>query len=113
MLSALSFHPFGIDGKSPALSAGNCDGRARERPSARGRGSGHFSVEDVALTTKGPMANLAPVNVTKLVFRCRHCGTMNRVPQARLTENPVCGRCKNSLDVTNGPQDVEPAALER
>ena len=56
---------------------------------------------------------MAPVNATKLVLRCRHCGTMNRVPQARLAENPVCGRCKNALDVTNSPHDVDPEALAR
>jgi thioredoxin 2 len=28
---------------------------------------------------------------------CPHCGTKNRVPQPRLTEQPVCGRCGEEL----------------
>lgn len=28
---------------------------------------------------------------------CAHCGATNRVPRARLTEDPVCGRCGRPL----------------
>ena len=28
---------------------------------------------------------------------CPHCGTTNRVPTTRLTEDPVCGRCGSAL----------------
>jgi thioredoxin 2 len=28
---------------------------------------------------------------------CAHCGAVNRVPVARLTEDPVCGRCGQAL----------------
>jgi thioredoxin 2 len=28
---------------------------------------------------------------------CRHCGATNRVPTARLAEDPVCGRCGQAL----------------
>lgn len=36
------------------------------------------------------------VNETVLV-RCRQCGTRNRIPTARLNDNPRCGRCKQPL----------------
>lgn len=29
-----------------------------------------------------------------VLIRCRHCGTRNRIPAARLQDNPRCGRCK-------------------
>ncbi|PAU60266.1 thioredoxin TrxC [Pseudomonas sp. PIC25] len=32
-----------------------------------------------------------------LVIPCPHCGTLNRVPTARLREQPNCGRCKNGV----------------
>lgn len=28
---------------------------------------------------------------------CTHCGTINRVPDERLGDGPVCGTCKSSL----------------
>ncbi len=28
---------------------------------------------------------------------CAHCGAVNRVPAARLTDDPVCGRCGQAL----------------
>lgn len=28
---------------------------------------------------------------------CAHCGTTNRVPDERLTQDPVCGRCRTEL----------------
>ncbi|MCL2656554.1 MAG: thioredoxin TrxC [Betaproteobacteria bacterium] len=28
---------------------------------------------------------------------CPHCGTMNRIPDERVAEQPSCGRCKKSL----------------
>ncbi|MDE2354252.1 MAG: thioredoxin TrxC [Betaproteobacteria bacterium] len=30
-------------------------------------------------------------------FACPHCGTVNRVPEARLAESPQCGACKAPL----------------
>ena len=32
-----------------------------------------------------------------ITLPCPHCATLNRVPGARLTENPTCGRCKQAL----------------
>jgi thioredoxin 2 len=31
------------------------------------------------------------------ILRCNHCGTRNRVPRARLTEGPICGKCRKPL----------------
>ncbi len=31
---------------------------------------------------------------------CPHCGATNRVPDARLQDQPVCGRCKTELMAT-------------
>jgi len=41
--------------------------------------------------------------------RCRKCGAFNRVGSGSGT--PVCGRCKQPLDTTGAPQDVDSAAL--
>jgi thioredoxin 2 len=32
-----------------------------------------------------------------MLIACPHCTTTNRVPDTRLTEDPVCGRCGKSL----------------
>lgn len=32
-----------------------------------------------------------------LLVPCFHCGAMNRLPDHRLAENPVCGRCQKAL----------------
>ncbi|HVU05784.1 MAG TPA: thioredoxin TrxC [Polyangiaceae bacterium] len=47
------------------------------------------------------------------VYRCTHCGAMNRVPKARLHKRPICGRCKEILDVSGAPQPVSTADLAR
>ena len=31
---------------------------------------------------------------------CAHCGTTNRVPDERLAQDPVCGRCGQALLAT-------------
>lgn len=46
------------------------------------------------------------------MFRCAQCGALNRVGAARQGA-PVCGRCKNALDVSGAPQEVDAAALDR
>jgi thioredoxin 2 len=48
-----------------------------------------------------------------LTFRCRSCGALNRVPEARVAERPTCGRCQKRLDVESGPQDVSADELAR
>ena len=32
-----------------------------------------------------------------MLLVCPHCGTRNRVPDERLTENPSCGRCGEAV----------------
>jgi len=32
-----------------------------------------------------------------MLIACPHCATANRVPDTRLTEDPVCGRCGKAL----------------
>ncbi|MES2821724.1 MAG: thioredoxin TrxC [Pseudomonadota bacterium] len=32
-----------------------------------------------------------------LLIPCPHCNGLNRIPAARLSETPRCGRCKNAL----------------
>jgi len=41
-------------------------------------------------------------NETALI-RCRHCGTRNRIPTARLKEGPRCGRCKQPFPAIATP----------
>jgi thioredoxin 2 len=48
-----------------------------------------------------------------LTFRCRRCGALNRVPEARVADRPTCGRCTERLDVESGPQDVSADELTR
>jgi thioredoxin 2 len=37
------------------------------------------------------------VHADTLQIACPHCHALNRVPTARLRDNPVCGRCKSGL----------------
>ena len=32
------------------------------------------------------------------LLRCRSCNALNRVPAKRLSQNPICGKCKALLD---------------
>lgn len=34
-----------------------------------------------------------------IIMRCGHCGTKNRIPNARLNQGPVCGKCKTPLAI--------------
>lgn len=40
-------------------------------------------------------------------FRCAHCGALNRVPAPRPAGSPICGRCKQHLDTSGSPQQVD------
>ncbi len=40
-------------------------------------------------------------------FRCPSCGAMNRVPSPRPSGSPICGRCKQHLDTSGAPQQVD------
>ena len=51
-------------------------------------------------------------------FACPHCGTVNRVPEARLAESPQCGACKapllegvQALDASNLDPVLQQSAL--
>lgn len=48
-----------------------------------------------------------------LTFRCAHCSAFNRVPEAKVASRPICGRCKNAIDTSGKPQEVDDAELER
>ncbi len=38
-----------------------------------------------------------------IIVLCTHCGTKNRIPKSRLRDNPVCGKCRASLEITVAP----------
>lgn len=42
---------------------------------------------------------------------CPHCTTLNRVPDERLSEGPVCGQCKQAL-LTGKPVELTAANFE-
>lgn len=41
------------------------------------------------------------------IFRCETCGTLNRIPPARRLAKPRCGKCKNALEASGHPQEVD------
>lgn len=43
---------------------------------------------------------------------CPRCHAVNRVPQARLTEHPTCGKCKSAL-FDRVPMELDSAGFER
>ncbi len=43
---------------------------------------------------------------------CFHCGTENRVPEARIGEAPICGRCRERL-FADVPADLDGARMQR
>ena len=47
------------------------------------------------------------------MYRCVACGAFNRVKADHPEGAPVCGRCKQSLDVSGAPQSVDPDAYSR
>ncbi len=46
-------------------------------------------------------------------LRCAGCGGVNRIPAARLSSQPVCGRCKAPLDLAATPPDISDDDLDR
>lgn len=48
-----------------------------------------------------------------VLIRCSSCSTLNRVPRSRITEQPRCGTCKNTLSVPHKPADGSAASFER
>ncbi len=45
------------------------------------------------------------------IYRCEECGSLNRVPDERKGQRPKCGKCKNVVEVTGHPQEVDDAGL--
>lgn len=39
------------------------------------------------------------MNSKNIIVRCPNCGTKNRIPGHRLTDRPICGKCKGYLPV--------------
>jgi len=48
----------------------------------------------------------------KIRVVCPHCGAVNNVPQSRLGDNPVCGKCKKPL-FTGHPLELSEAGFNR
>jgi thioredoxin 2 len=44
-----------------------------------------------------------PVSTTSHIV-CPHCETVNRIPSARLAEEPKCGKCRERLFTTKPPE---------
>ena len=51
------------------------------------------------------------MNTDALHIACAHCGATNRVPAARLAEDPTCGRCGQAL-LTGQPMELTDANFE-
>ncbi len=46
-------------------------------------------------------------------IRCSSCSALNRVPSHRLTERPLCGKCKRPLDFPTRPVDATEQSFAR
>jgi thioredoxin 2 len=46
------------------------------------------------------------------MYRCPNCGAFNRIAQGH-SGTPVCGRCKNALDLSGAPQTVDSEGFAR
>jgi thioredoxin 2 len=51
--------------------------------------------------------------VAVLTYRCRSCSAFNRVPESKKGSRPICGRCKNPLETSGAPQEVNSAELAK
>jgi thioredoxin 2 len=43
------------------------------------------------------------INMNPYLLRCSSCGTLNRVPAEKVSERPLCGKCKNRLAFPDRP----------
>ncbi len=48
-----------------------------------------------------------------VILRCSSCRTLNRVPAARLSAGPRCGRCKTPLEFPRFPVEATGADFDR
>jgi thioredoxin 2 len=56
---------------------------------------------------------MAAPQTDTVILHCKACSTMNRVPVKRLSQNPLCGKCKALLDFPFKPVQVTSATLEQ
>jgi thioredoxin 2 len=56
---------------------------------------------------------MSPPQTDSVILRCSACGAVNRVPAKRLTQNPLCGKCKALLDFPLKPVQVTSATFEQ
>ena len=54
-----------------------------------------------------------PMQNNPVIVRCRSCRTLNRVPEERLADHPVCGQCKAPLEVPHAPINVTAASYDQ
>ena len=47
-----------------------------------------------------------------MLIVCPHCATLNRVPEERVQDNPVCGQCGKEL-LTGQPVELTDATFDR
>ncbi len=47
-----------------------------------------------------------------VLLRCRNCAAVNRVPAARLTEHPRCGKCKSPLEFPSVPIEATTSTFD-
>lgn len=48
------------------------------------------------------------------IFRCAHCGRINRIKaEAATSGTPKCGQCKSELDTSGRPQNVDTASFAK
>jgi thioredoxin 2 len=51
------------------------------------------------------------MDIDKPHIACAHCGSVNRVPSARLVDDPICGRCGQPL-LPGSPLELGDAQFE-
>ena len=47
-----------------------------------------------------------------MIVPCPNCGQKNRLAADRLSDGPVCGNCKSSIDAPSAPVKVEPGEFD-
>lgn len=48
----------------------------------------------------------------KVLLPCKSCGSKNRVDISKLKQNPVCGKCKNIIEINQKPVHVNSSNFE-
>lgn len=49
----------------------------------------------------------------KVLLPCKNCGSKNRVDVSKLNQNPVCGNCKNTIQIDSKPVYVTSANFDK